>query len=456
MMGQEQNNKKIKGYNPMTGEPIYESEPSLSIEQNNKKIKGYNPMTGEPIYEHESSLNVGQNPNNNQMNYQQPNQQMSNVNSNQLNLNNEPIQKTKKPNVGLIIGIVVIIVVVFAIGGFKFIKKQAEQAISLPTNIFYGDGFDLRYDARWSEGTFTGSDGQTTDTLMYGNEESYLLKVGDSALSEFEEEYNIDFDNDDGKKKVYEEFYKAWNNNNNLFGGSGGFGVLKNDIYYATMDYGSSAYNITSKLYLVVSPENNIIISFLLNSKKDLEENNKRAIEVLKTINIEKTYDNEMANILDSMSAWNQYADVRTGILGKTKDITGGWRILSNSETYWEFKGNEYWWYKSLNDLNDNYWYGTTRILTGKEGLKEVGLDEDKVDKIVANSSGTVTADNIYTIILTPSKIISDGEDKSDTNISGGDWHYVWIIVDHGKEGLEAQVLNAKTADISYYVKVKD
>lgn len=32
----------------------------------------------------------------------------------------------------------------------------------------------------------------------------------------------------------------------------------------------------------------------------------------------------------------------------------------------------------------------------------------------------------------------------------------VWIIVDHGTEGLEAEMLNVKTAEMSYLVKLSD
>ena len=156
------------------------------------------------------------------------------------------------------------------------------------------------------------------------------------------------------------------------------------------------------------------------------------------------------------MSAWNQYSHLRQGTLGTKKDINGGWKTLSDSEAYWVFKNGEFWWYKSINDLNDNYWYGKTRILTGKSGLKEVGLDESRVDYIVANADGKVSSDNIYTIIFTPSKVISGGVDKSATNMTGEDWHMVWIIVDHGSEGLEAQVMNVKTAETAYLVKIND
>lgn len=47
--------KKIKGYDPNTGAPIYEEEVKPIIEETPasepKKIKGYDPNTGAPIYE---------------------------------------------------------------------------------------------------------------------------------------------------------------------------------------------------------------------------------------------------------------------------------------------------------------------------------------------------------------------------------------------------------------------
>jgi hypothetical protein len=161
--------------------------------------------------------------------------------------------------------------------------------------------------------------------------------------------------------------------------------------------------------------------------------------------------------MMDSMSNWNRYSSLRTGNLGKKANITGGWRILGDSESYWELKNNSFYWYKSVNDLNDNYWYGTTKVLSGKNGFKAVGLEQSKIDDIISRSKGNITANDIYTIVCTPTKIISDGVDKSATNIpANSKWNYVWIIVDHGKEGIEAQVLNVNTGDTTYYVKIKD
>ncbi len=143
----------------------------------------------------------------------------------------------------------------------------------------------------------------------------------------------------------------------------------------------------------------------------------------------------------------------------KTNDleIYGGWKTQSpDAETYWVFDNNEFWWYQSYNDLNDNYWYGKVTIETGREGLKNVGLNESSVDTIIQNSNGKVTDDDIYTLTLTPKKIISGGIDKSSTNIpEDSKWHYVWIVVDYGDEGLEGQVLNVDNGDVTYYQRSK-
>lgn len=338
---------------------------------------------------------------------------------------------------------------------------------------FYGDGFNLEYDGDWSQTTLEG--GQ--EALKYENKSAFLVPIGVSALSDS----TSDFDTSSGKQELYDGFYDYWNNDSSqsdtfqIYSGSDGFSQLTYDICYATYDYGISSGDIKGKYILLVSEEKNAVLSFMTNAAEDVEENDMRAIELLKSIEIydqesssvvenekdesdyEVIYDEDMYEYLDDMRNWNMYSDLREGDLGKINDINGGWRVLSESETYWEFKDGEFWWYKSVNDLDDNYWYGTTEVLTGKDGLNEAGLDESSVDEIVSKSSGNVTEDDIYTVVCTPTKIISGGVDKSSTNIpKDTTWTYVWILVDHGDEGIEAQVLNTGTYETSYYVKIAD
>ena len=285
------------------------------------------------------------------------------------------------------------------------------------------------------------------------------------------------FDTTSGQEELYNMFYYYWNNESSnsetlkIFSGSNGFNILTGDIYYATYNYGVSSDDITGKYILLVSIEKNAILSFMTNATDNVEENDARALELLKNIEIYEqtstketneldnntTYDDELYYMLDSMSNWNRYSDLRSRDLGKINTIDGGWRILDNSETYWKFEDGQFWWYKSLNELNDNYWYGTTQIVTGKSGFKIAGIDENKLDNIISKSSGKITENDIYTIVCTPNKIIYNGVDESNTNIPvGTTWTYVWILIDHGAEGIEAQVFNAETYDTSYYVKLED
>lgn len=381
---------------------------------------------------------------------------------------------------GLSIIILVIILILLGMGKISYFDNKKQT--------FTGDGFTLQYDNKWSRATLKGG----KDALEYRKQGSYISPIGKSLLSEADPMY--DLSTTEGQMKLYDDFYTYWSNNDdrlNVYGGSNGFDILKDDIYYATYDYGVSEDKIVGKFIVLVSAEKNVVLSFTTNHKNDVEKNDERAIELLKSIEIESCQDQKNMNseestedmtediteditedttviedeenentIRESLNAllpWNQYAELREGNRGSSKDINGGWRILSDSEVYWEFKDGEFWWYKSINDLNDNYWYGTTDILSGEEGLKVAGLDVNKVKDICDHSDGKVTPEDIYTIVCKPSKIISGGEDKSATNMdSDTAWTLIWIIVDHGEDGIEGQVLNLSNYEQTYYVKVLD
>ena len=239
------------------------------------------------------------------------------------------------------------------------------------------------------------------------------------------------------------------------------FSNLKDDIYYATYNYSfNSTGELKGKYYLIISKGKNTVLSFLTNADQEyLSELNPAVLALLKTIDIDKQITDEttIGDTLNSLSSWNRYPELRANATGRKKTIYGEFRTLSDSPTYWIFKNGEFWWYKSEEDLKDNYWYGSITVKTGKAGMKSVGLDGDKLDTILKQSNGKVTAGDVYTIVMTPKIIISDGEDKSEDNIpEDSKWKFIWIIVDHGDEGIEAQVLNVDTGDTYYLVKVKD
>ena len=155
------------------------------------------------------------------------------------------------------------------------------------------------------------------------------------------------------------------------------------------------------------------------------------------------------------MSNWNRFASIREGELGKEKSIEGEWRILDSSETYWILKDKTFTLYESYKDLNDNYISGTYEHHTGKDGLEKVGILPEKVDEIISASNGRVTEEDIYTIILKPNKKIVSGQDTTQ-ELNTEEWQFIWILIDHGTEGIELQQLNVKNSSANYYVKAKD
>ena len=251
--------------------------------------------------------------------------------------------------------------------------------------------------------------------------------------------------------------------NLHLYKDSNLFNHLKDDIYYAKYDYGTSESNLTGNNYLIISKSKDVILSFMSNAKsKKLKLLDDEIIKLLKNIKIDDKSnsniieDDETYGLLDSMNNWNRYSNLRSGTLGKKLTINGGWRKLDDSEEYWKFKDGKFWWYKSVNNLNDNYYYGTTKIATGLEGLKSVGLTEENLKNVLSSANGKVSQNDIYAIICTPTKLISDGQDKSSTISEEAKLKEVWIVINHNDEGIEGQTLNLNTYGTSYYVKIED
>lgn len=183
----------------------------------------------------------------------------------------------------------------------------------------------------------------------------------------------------------------------------------------------------------------------------ELKENNDNHNQV------DPEEEGNIATFLEKNRNWNLYSKHRMGKLGKKAEIEGGWRVLADTESYWKFEDDKFWWYKSVNDLDDNYWYGSTKIITGLKGVKKAGLNADGLEEMLNMSEGKVTEDDVYTIICTPTKMIQDGIDKTRQKITGEvEWTYVWVVCDHGKEGIEGQMIDADTAQILYYVKLED
>ena len=422
-----------------------------------------------------------------QMNYTYP--QYNAEASNQFNNNNNSFQSSnrnndenlKKQRKSLIIAIIVSIILIVAFILFLMFlsnmnsddKKDngnnnnddieetnnIDDIDNIDNNVeqtFYGEGFTIKYSSPWKKVQLQTTNGKSVSALMYEKYKSQVAfsQVGVSDLSGM----NIDFSTSDGKKALYDTFYEYWNKDGSVTKDTYGFLELKDKVWYGVMNNNDTHNGIYGKIYLIVAEENNAILSFELQATNAsiVSETHNEVLKLLDTITVNVLYDNQMVDYLNKMSNWNIYSDARRGSLGTQKSIEGEWRILSSSEVYWVFKGNEFYWYKSFNDLNDNYWYGTYEKYIGKEGFKKLGLDPNTLDGLIVNGRKVEESD-VYALILTPKKIITDGEDKSDTNIADNStWNQLWVIVDHGEEGLEGKQVSIDDNSEKFYVKVKD
>ena len=71
----------------------------------------------------------------------------------------------------------------------------------------------------------------------------------------------------------------------------------------------------------------------------------------------------------------------------KGSDIYGGWE----SQAYYEFREDgTYGWYKSSDDLSDNYYSGTITVLRGYDACEHLDISFEKVLTVMNNSEGTV------------------------------------------------------------------
>ena len=131
-------------------------------------------------------------------------------------------------------------------------------------------------------------------------------------------------------------------------------------------------------------------------------------------------------------------------------EIRGGWQSSSEGGSYYVFEDDDtYYWYKSADDLNDNYYKGTMEVYHGQDALDDLGITLDRIDVLLRNSNGKVTEDNVYSMHLHPTYLISGGIDKTDTLTSQFDMKLLFIYIDENN----AQAFNYTTGDTYYFIK---
>ena len=130
--------------------------------------------------------------------------------------------------------------------------------------------------------------------------------------------------------------------------------------------------------------------------------------------------------------------------------LQGTWEIDTGSGAGYKFDGNEFWWLKSIEDFNDNYWYGEVEIYSGADAMEIAGLTGEELQ----SSLPGIKPENIFVTKLDPEKIITDGEDKTATNMSDQTlWNRLWLI-EENEANVVAVVIDLETFSMENYTKI--
>ena len=121
--------------------------------------------------------------------------------------------------------------------------------------------------------------------------------------------------------------------------------------------------------------------------------------------------------------------------------IQGTWEIDTGSGAGYKFVDDKFMWLKSIENVNDNYWYGDVEYYKGAEAMDIAGLTEEELKSSLPG--------------LKPEKIITDGEDKTATNMNDQTlWTRLWLI-EENEDSVAAVVFDLETFSMESYTKVK-
>ena len=130
--------------------------------------------------------------------------------------------------------------------------------------------------------------------------------------------------------------------------------------------------------------------------------------------------------------------------------IQGTWEIDTGSGAGYKFVDDKFMWLKSIENVNDNYWYGDVEYYNGAEAMEIAGLTEEELK----SSLPGLKPENIFVTKLDPEKIITDGEDKTATNMNDQTlWTRLWLI-EENEDNVVAVVFDLETFSMESYTKV--
>lgn len=342
--------------------------------------------------------------------------------------------------IGLIIGVITTVVLIY------LSESMSDDSLNL-NKTYKGTGYTIKYGDNWEEATV-----DNIDVIKFKSSKSYLAELDNSS---YEDTIKCDFNDISCQNDVYNDFYEFWRQDIAQyldFEKDYGFKKLKDDIYIAKYSYKvKSTGEVAGKYYLIVSKSKNAVLSFVARvDNMKIKYFDSEATLLLTSINIDSI------STRNNTNNWEKYEYLRNDVITKNMTLKGEYRILAEDNSYWVFNDEEFWYFKSEDKRNDNYWYGRYKYSTGKKGLASLGMSSSEIKEFESKTKKNIDMDDVYSITLMPERIISSGQDKSSEIPEKSEWRLIWILINHKKEGIEAQVLNYDNNDYSYYFKVKD
>lgn len=109
-------------------------------------------------------------------------------------------------------------------------------------------------------------------------------------------------------------------------------------------------------------------------------------------------------------------APVAVRKLNPYRRIAGVWESQAEGGSCYVFAPDKKsFWLQSCENFSDNYYYGDVVVKNDSEALIDLGITIDQAFEVVGLNKGDATLDNVYSIHLVPTELVSEGEDKTET-----------------------------------------
>lgn len=219
-----------------------------------------------------------------------------------------------------ILSIIIAVILVFIITAKEFNSTESQE--------FEGDGFTLQYNSEWSIKELNTS----KKVLQYYGSEITLMQTAKGKLDTL---VSCDFALDSCKDTLYNSMHNVISNDitqkdSTLSSDEVNYNILKDDIYYMSMNVIDATSKIIDEYYIIVSKNKNMVLTFLLsNVNNNPDILNEKVVNMLSTIKISEkkslSTDNNSSTDLTKRVGDSTYGYVSIPEDWVTfKDINGG------------------------------------------------------------------------------------------------------------------------------------